>query len=79
MTVLWTTVTAAIGVGAFAAAFGGWIAGPATMPQRALLAVAGTLLFFADLRTDVTGLGVCGLVLVLHQWGRNQHQDHVTR
>src|SRR5690606_30629872 len=39
--VLWTTLTAAVGVGAFAAAFGGWIFGPVTMLQRVLMAIAG--------------------------------------
>jgi TRAP transporter 4TM/12TM fusion protein len=65
-TVLWTTVTAAIAVAAFSAAFGGWIAGPATGVERTLMGVAGGLLFFADLRTDAAGLIVGALVLVLH-------------
>ena len=76
---IWTALTAAIGVAAFAAAFGGWIFGPATMGQRALMAIAGVLLFFADLRMDATGLAVCGLVLVLHWWGGIPFQNREAR
>ncbi|HEY0874820.1 MAG TPA: TRAP transporter fused permease subunit [Vicinamibacterales bacterium] len=77
--VLWTTLTAAVGVGAFAAAFGGWIFGPVTMLQRVLMAIAGVLLFFADLRMDVTGLALCGLVLVLHGWAGIQVRNRKSR
>jgi TRAP transporter 4TM/12TM fusion protein len=76
---LWTTLTAAIGVAAFAAAFGGWILRPATMLQRALMAVAGVLLFFADLRMDATGLALSGLVLVLHWRSSIQLQNREAR
>jgi TRAP transporter 4TM/12TM fusion protein len=76
---LWTALTAAIGVAAFAAAFGGWIFRPATLVQRGLMAVAGVLLFFADLRMDMTGLAICGLVLVLHGWAGNQVRNRETR
>lgn len=77
--VLWTTLTAAVGVGAFAAAFGGWIFGPVTMLQRVLMAIAGVLLFFADLRMDVPGLALCGLVLVLHGWAGIQVRNRKSR
>jgi TRAP-type uncharacterized transport system fused permease subunit len=79
LSTLWTMLTAAIGVGAFAAAFGGWIFGPATMVQRVLMGIAGGLLFFADLRMDATGLGLCGLVLVLHWWSGIQFQNREAR
>jgi TRAP transporter 4TM/12TM fusion protein len=65
-TVLWTTLTAAIAVAAFSAAFGGWIGAPANVVERALMGIAGGLLFFADLRMDAAGLLLGALVLVLH-------------
>jgi TRAP-type uncharacterized transport system fused permease subunit len=65
-TVLWTTLTAAIAVAAFSAAFGGWIAAPANLLERVLMGLAGGLLFFADLRMDAAGLLLATLVLVLH-------------
>jgi TRAP transporter 4TM/12TM fusion protein len=74
-TVLWTTVTAAIAVGAFSAAFGGWIAGPANALERTLIGLAGGLLFFADLRMDAAGLVLGTLVLVLHYWRRTQSKQ----
>jgi TRAP transporter 4TM/12TM fusion protein len=70
LTVLWTAVTAAIGTGAFAATFGGWIFAPASLIERTLMGVGGALLFFADLRTDAVGLLLVGVVLVLH-WFRH--------
>jgi TRAP-type uncharacterized transport system fused permease subunit len=76
---LWTALTAAIGVAAFAAAFGGWIFGPATMLQRVLMAIGGALLFFADVRMDTTGLALCGLVLVLHWWSDVHVQNRESR
>ena len=69
--VAWTALTAAVGVGAFAAAFGGWIFGPARMHERAALAVAGGCLFFADPRLDWLGLALTAVVLILHLQGRS--------
>ena len=66
--VLWTALSAAAGVGAFAAAFGGWIFAPATLVERIAMGVAGTLLLLADPVTDLLGLGLCALVLFLHRW-----------
>lgn len=66
--VLWTFVTAAIGVGAFAAAFGGWIFGPARADERSAMGLAGALLFLADLRLDAAGLALTAVVLLLHWW-----------
>ena len=49
------------------------------MVQRVLMGIAGGLLFFADLRMDATGLGLCGLVLVLHWWSGIQFQNREAR
>jgi TRAP-type uncharacterized transport system fused permease subunit len=71
---LWTVVTAAVAVGAFAAAFGGWIFMPANLAERTLVGLGGALLFFADLRLDLAGLAIVGLVLVLHSWRRHRYK-----
>ena len=66
--VAWTALTAALGIAAFAGAFGGWIVGPANLPERLVLGLAGGLLFFADVRLDAFGLLFMVAVLLLHTW-----------
>ena len=63
------SATAAIGVGALAAGFGGWIRGPATLIERAALVISGLLLFYAGALADLAGLSVAAVVLFLH-WRR---------
>ncbi|MCL6646706.1 MAG: TRAP transporter fused permease subunit [Chloroflexi bacterium] len=63
--VLWTTLTAAVGVLALAVGFGGWLWGPASRPERVLAVVAGLLLFYASRLTDLLGLGLFVGVLVV--------------
>ena len=60
------SVTAAIGVGALAAGFGGWIARAALPAERVTLVIAGLLLFYAARWADLTGLAITGVVLILH-------------
>jgi TRAP transporter 4TM/12TM fusion protein len=64
--ILVTSSTAAIGVGALAAGFGGWIRSPATPPERVLLVIGGLLLFYASIWTDLAGFAVTAVVLFLH-------------
>jgi len=68
--VLWTALTAALGIAAFAGAFGGWILGSATVLERIVLGTSGGLLFFADPRLDMLGLAFMAVVLFLH-WFRH--------
>ena len=68
-TIVWTTLSAAVGIGAFAASLGGWIFKPATRAERVLMGAAGALLVFADVRLDVAGLVVTAVVVILH-WRR---------
>ena len=72
--VIWTAVTAAIGIAAFAGAFGGWILGVALVWERVALGLAGGMLFFADPRLDLGGLALMAVVLVLHWWRHNRTQ-----
>ena len=60
------SVTAAIGVGALAAGFGGWIARAALPSERVTLVIAGLLLFYAARWADLTGLAITAVVLILH-------------
>jgi TRAP transporter 4TM/12TM fusion protein len=64
--IIWTTVTTIAGIVALAAAFGGWIRGPASPLERALAGVAGALLCYASFPADVAGFATAGLVLFLH-------------
>jgi TRAP-type uncharacterized transport system fused permease subunit len=70
LAVAWTAATAALGIAAFAAAFGGWVFAPARALERLGMGTAGSLLIFADARSDAAGLAICLVVLVLHSWRR---------
>jgi len=60
------TLSAAAGIAALAAAFGGWIRGPASAIERGLAGLAGGLLCYAAGWADLAGLALLGLVLFLH-------------
>nr|MBA3297145.1 TRAP transporter large permease subunit [Acidobacteriota bacterium] len=64
--IAWATLTAIVAVAALAAGFGGWILRPASMVERVTMAVAGLMLFLADRRFDLAGLGLTAVVLLLH-------------
>jgi TRAP-type uncharacterized transport system fused permease subunit len=64
------SITAALGIGALAAGFGGWIRGPVTTAERVVLVPAGLLLFFASPWSDAVGLALMAVVLFLH-FGRH--------
>ena len=63
-TVVWTMLTAAAGVAAFAAAFGGWIRRAATAPERIGAGIAGVLLIAPSVGADVAG-GIVALIVGL--------------
>ncbi len=64
MGILAVTVTAAVGIAALAASLGGWLIGPASKAERALLALGGVLLCYAAPWADAAGLTLIGAVLV---------------
>jgi len=72
-----STATAAFGVGALAAGFGGWIRRPASSTERAMLIAAGALLFYAHRWADWTGLALFAAALVLH-FGRQTNTNRPT-
>ena len=57
-----TAVTALVGVIALAGAVSGYFFAPASWPERAALAAVAVVLVFHDVRADVVGLGLLGLV-----------------
>ena len=63
---LTASATAAIGVGALAAGFGGWIRGPVTPFERTALIAGGLLLFYAAPAADAAGFVITVVVLILH-------------
>ena len=65
------STTAAIGVGALAAGFGGWIRKPAATWERAALIVGGLLLFYAARWSDLAGLTIMVVVMLAH-WTRHR-------
>ncbi|MGH7476706.1 MAG: TRAP transporter permease [Longimicrobiales bacterium] len=65
------TASAALGVAAFAAGFGGWIRGAATPWERATCVAAGLLLFLAGGWTDALGAALLAAVAALH-WRRQR-------
>jgi TRAP transporter 4TM/12TM fusion protein len=60
------TLSAAAGIAALAAAFGGWIRRPATGLERGLAGLSGGLLCYAAGWADFAGLAILGVVLILH-------------
>jgi TRAP transporter 4TM/12TM fusion protein len=67
-TVLWTSMTAALGVCALAMGAGGWLRRQATTLERVLAATAGLLLMYPAATTDVAGVACLGLACALHLW-----------
>ena len=71
------SATAAIGVAAIAAGLSGWIRRAARPFERVGLAAGGLLLCYAGKWTDLVGLGVSAVVLVLHLlWQPPAHGAH---
>jgi TRAP-type uncharacterized transport system fused permease subunit len=66
--ILWTSLTAAIGVCALAFGAGGWLRREATLLERLLAVAAGLLMMFPATTTDFAGLGGFAFVIALHFW-----------
>jgi TRAP transporter 4TM/12TM fusion protein len=61
-----TTATAAVGVAGLAAGLGGWLLGPARLPERVMCTAGGVLLFFALPSADLAGLLLLLGALAIH-------------
>lgn len=56
--ILWTTITAAIGLVALAAGFTGWLKVATTKLERLLLIAAGLVLVYPNVIEDIIGIGL---------------------
>ncbi|HET7769115.1 MAG TPA: TRAP transporter large permease subunit, partial [Chloroflexota bacterium] len=61
-----TTLTAAAGIVGLAVALGGWLWRAANLVERALALAGGLLLFYANRTTDLVGLALLGVCVVVH-------------
>ncbi|MFO7693856.1 MAG: TRAP transporter fused permease subunit [Vicinamibacterales bacterium] len=66
--VAWAASTAALGVVALAAGFGGWMRRAATLPERALAVAGGVLLFYPAGAADAAGVAIASSAVILHAW-----------
>jgi TRAP transporter 4TM/12TM fusion protein len=66
--IIWASGTAALGVVALAAGFGGWMRQAATMPERVLAVAGGALLFYPAALADAAGAAITASALILHAW-----------
>ena len=67
-TIVWTSLTAALGVAALAFGAGGWLKQRANVLERSLAVVAGLLLIYPSSAIDVVGVLVLGIASALHLW-----------
>ena len=67
-TILWSSLSAAVGVAALAMSAAGWLKQSANPLERGLAAVSGLLLIYPSVRLDVLGLALLGVAVILHLW-----------
>jgi TRAP transporter 4TM/12TM fusion protein len=65
LNILWTTITAAVGLGALAAAFTGWLKIATTKIERTLLIAAGLVLVYPGRLEDLIGIGLFAVAALL--------------
>jgi TRAP transporter 4TM/12TM fusion protein len=65
-TIVWSSLTAALGVGALAFGAGGWLKHRASLPERVLAVVAGLLLIYPNRFSDIAGVVTLGLAVALN-------------
>jgi len=63
--IIWTTITAAIGLTALAGGLTGWLMTRATIVERGLMIAAGLILVYPILLQDVIGMGLFGLAILI--------------
>ena len=70
--IVWTTVTAMVGLAALAAGLTGWLLRRTARLEQALLVVAGLVLVYPGWLQDLIGFGLFALVAVLQARGRRR-------
>ena len=68
--IVWTSVTAAVGLAALAAGLTGWMLTKTTWPERILLVAAGLVLVYPSLLQDAIGLGLFASAAALQYFRR---------
>ena len=63
--IMWTTATAAVGLGALAAGLTGWLITKTTIIERIILIAAGLVLVYPSVIQDIIGIGLLGLAGLL--------------
>ena len=66
--IVWTSVTAALGVGALSMGLGGFLRVRATVAERVLACAGGALLFYPTAAADAAGLALTGLAAAANAW-----------
>ncbi len=64
LSIIWTFVTAMVGIYALAAGMDGWLFKRATLSERAILILSGLALVYPTLLFDFIGLGLLGLAIL---------------
>jgi TRAP transporter 4TM/12TM fusion protein len=70
--VVWTTITAFIGIAALAGGVENWFLKKTTLYERIILIVAGLLLVYPIALYDIIGFGLMALVIVLQKLRKNE-------
>jgi TRAP transporter 4TM/12TM fusion protein len=72
LTSVWVALVSALGVAALAVVTGGWLFGPARWPERALCAVAASLLLYLQPLSIGIGVGFFAVAVVVHLLTRSR-------
>jgi TRAP transporter 4TM/12TM fusion protein len=64
-TIVWTALTAGLGVGFLSVAFGGWFRGQVGIYARLLAGLAGLALLYADPAADLAGVAIGAVAAIL--------------
>jgi TRAP-type uncharacterized transport system fused permease subunit len=64
LNIIWTFITALVGIFALAAGMDGWMFKRATPYERAILIIAGLALVYPALVYDFVGLGLVGIAIL---------------
>jgi TRAP transporter 4TM/12TM fusion protein len=70
-TIVWSTVTAMVGLAALAAGLTGWLLRRTTRLEQSLLVVAGLVLVYPGWLQDLIGFGLFALAVILQRRGRS--------
>jgi TRAP-type uncharacterized transport system fused permease subunit len=68
LTVLWSSLTAALGVAGLAFGAGGWLKQQANIAERALAVASGVLLIYPSATADIIGIVGLSSAVALHLW-----------